>query len=132
MVNTLTRIFLAILFLTSSSILPMGDFSLMQELPAMYHNYTRLTTDVDAGVIDFIGDYLLGGKEIFNHNKNDKTDSSAGGVNFHNQANPLPFIFLKSLESKACVSELRKQVNTIQIPSISTAFQSNLFRPPIS
>ena len=131
MLSSVFRIFLALLFFTSSSVLPMGDFSLMQELPAMYHNYSRLTTAEDAGVIDFIGDYLLGGREIFNHNKNDKTDSSAGGVNFHHQANPLPIIFINATDSLSFVNELLKEVVTLKILSISPANRTDLFRPPI-
>ena len=131
MPSFLSRILLALLFFISGSILPMGDFSLMQDLPAMYHNYSRLTTDEDAGVIDFIGDYLLGGREIFDHNKNDKTDSRNGGVNFQHQANPLPIIFVNAHESLTFVNELPKEQVLLDILSISPANQTDLFRPPI-
>ena len=48
--------FMACLFLGSSIILPLGDFSLMRDIPQMYHNYTRITSDEEVGIIDFIGD----------------------------------------------------------------------------
>lgn len=131
MLNTLTRVFLAFLFLTSSIILPMGDFYLMQDLPSMYQNYTHLTTAEDAGVIDFIGDYLLGGKEIFDHNKRDKVDPSAGGVNFQHQANPLPVLFTTTLVLLTPVKELRYKLSIPDIKSILPAFSSTVFRPPI-
>ena len=53
----------------------MGDFSLMTDLPGMYRTYEKFITADEVGVIDFVGDYLLGGKSLLNHNHADKPES---------------------------------------------------------
>lgn len=81
--------FLANLLLAGSFLLPLGDFSLLRDMPRMYDNYTRITTPDELGVIDFIGDYLLNGKELFGNNKHDKCPAHDNDVQFQHEANPL-------------------------------------------
>ena len=50
--------------------LPLGDFSLMKDIPGMYLEYQKVANHEDA--FDFIGDYLLHGKELLGHNKHNK------------------------------------------------------------
>jgi len=75
----------------------------MQDIPGMYRNYTRITTQEELGITDFIGDYLLHGKEIFGHNGHDKPENNGNRVQFQHQANPLNVVFFKSC---SCVINL--------------------------
>jgi hypothetical protein len=87
---------LACLFLTGSIMLPMGDFSLTRDIPKMYENYTKITSQQEMGVIDFIGDYLLYGKQIFGHNEHDKVPAKGNEIQFQHQASPLNVVFLQT------------------------------------
>jgi hypothetical protein len=58
--------------LTGSLTLPLGDFSLLRDISKMCQNYTKIISEAEMGVIDFIGDYLFYGKQIFGHNEHDE------------------------------------------------------------
>jgi hypothetical protein len=49
MIKRITCGFLASLFLTDSVLLPLGDFSLLRDIPKMYQNYTRITSQEEMG-----------------------------------------------------------------------------------
>ena len=72
--------FLGVYFLLGSIVLPLGDFSLIRDLPRMYHAYEKLADPNERGIADFIGDYLLGGKMIFGHNKNDAPENGKSTI----------------------------------------------------
>ena len=132
MVKRVISIFLAFWFLTGSVLLPLSDFSLMQDIPGMYRNYAHLTTKEEFGVIDFIGDYLLHGKEIFGHNEHDKQQHGTNAVQFQHQANPLNVVFFNRALSLAGIPECH---NEYQIPKESfygSGYQKKLFRPPLA
>ena len=67
--------------LFGSIVLPLGDFSLLNELPRMYQAYEKVVTPDEKGVLDFIGDYLLNGKDLLNHNQHDEP-SKPGALQF--------------------------------------------------
>jgi hypothetical protein len=123
---------LACLFLMSSFILPLGDFSLMRDIPHMYRNYTGLTTKEELGVLDFVGDYLMHGKELFGNNVHDKTQNGDNSVQFQHQANPLlaeiPLILFR------LVYLPRNQVSQpiSNILQATTEYQNECFRPPLA
>ena len=85
---------LACVFVLSSIVLPLGDFDMMKDLPNMYHNYTKITSPEEAGLIDFIGDYLLHGKDILGHNEHDKIPAKGNEVQFQHQASQLNVVFI--------------------------------------
>jgi len=123
---------LACWFLATSIILPLGDFSLMKDLPRMYHNYTRITSPSEAGLIDFIGDYLLNGKDILGHNAHDKIPVKGNEVQFQHQASPLNVVFVKSVSLVIMAGKLsfdhpifNKQIKT-------SGYLNELFRPPLA
>lgn len=132
MINKLVTYFLSFLFLTGSILLPLGDFSLMQDIPSMYQNYAHITTQEELGITDFIGDYLLHGKEIFGHNEHDKSENSGNRVQFQHQASPLNVVFFKS-----CFCVINLPGNWIKHliyrkRSATYEFHDELFRPPLA
>jgi hypothetical protein len=122
---------LASLFLTSSVLLPLGDFFLMNDLPGMYNRYTRITSPDEVGIVDFVGDYLLHGKDLFGHNGNDKTPLKGSDIQFQHQANPLNVVFslpysinLFTVRYVAEHPDFKQQFRT-------SGYNNELFRPPL-
>lgn len=132
MLNKLVTYFLSCLFLTGSILLPLGDFSLMQDIPSMYRNYVHITTQEELSVTDFIGDYLLHGKEIFGHNGHDKAENDGNRVQFQHQANPLNVVFFKSCFCVVNVAENWVKHLVYRKRSATCEFHDELFRPPLA
>jgi hypothetical protein len=132
MFKQITSGFLVCLFLTGSIILPMGDFSLMRDIPKMYANYSKITSQEEMGVIDFIGDYLLYGKQIFGHNEHDKIPAKGNEVQFQHQASPLNIVFLHCTIT-LLVAPAAKPTHPIHSPTFYTGdYRNTLFRPPLA
>jgi len=125
-------LFFASLFLACSTLLPLSDFSMIRELPKMYRNYSRITTSDEAGVIDFIGDYLLQGKELFGHNRQDKTPNGSNNVQFQQQANPLQAVFLQVCLSLTHSVDYKKEHPVHNLAFPTSDYQNELFRPPLA
>ncbi|MDB5029864.1 MAG: hypothetical protein JWP71_585 [Mucilaginibacter sp.] len=123
---------MACLLLIGSVIFPLGDFSLTRDLPQMYRNYSKITTSDELGVFDFIGDYLLHGKEIFGHNANDKPQSSGNDVQFQHQPAPF-FVVLSSVHMRVLTIPQDIVTHTqIRIVVNTSDFKDKLFRPPLT
>lgn len=124
--------FFAGFFLTSSVVLPLGDISLIRDIPAMYRNYTQVTSDEEVGAIDFIGDYLLHGKDLFGHNEHDKVPAKGCDIQFQHQASPTNVIFnrIQLTLFSAPVSVLIHP--TYQSITYHSDYRKKLFRPPLS
>jgi len=132
MYKRIVACFLAGLFLTASVILPMGDFSLMRDIPGMYRNYTKITSPEEMGVIDFIGDYLLYGKQIFGHNERDKVPTKGNDVQFQHQASPLNVIFAR-LPVTSFNGSFSVSIHTsFYRPFYTSGYREKLFRPPLA
>jgi len=131
MKKKIVTVFLAFFLLSGGMILPLGDFSLMKDLPKMYQSYC----DIKSGkpdIIDFLGDYVLGGKDIFGHNKKDAPPKSDGSLQFQHQANSLPFF-------PSCLYEVSCPPNTLiskpvafQLFAPISDYQDELLRPPLA
>ena len=122
---------MAFLLLSGSLVLPLGDFSLLQDIPGMYGNYCKVTTPEELGVADFIGDYLLQGKDIFGHNKHDK--QAGKEVQFQHQADPLTIVLF--LRNGMLLSPLREPKNKYSVVNYQVCCSNHakaLFRPPIA
>lgn len=122
---------LACFFLMASVIFPLGDISLMGDIPGMYQNYTKITSAEELGVIDFIGDYLLHGKQIFGHNERDKIPAKGNDVQFQHQASP-PNVVFSNVHQVLFVAP----VAILSHPEFSPEFyisnnRNKLFRPPL-
>jgi hypothetical protein len=123
---------MACLFLGSSVLLPLGDFSLMRDIPQMYHNYAKITSEEEFGIIDFIGDYLMHGKDIFGHNEHDKVPAKGCDVQFQHQASPLNILFSHSMV-KVLVAPFAILTHSSFIPHFTTSdYRNELFRPPLA
>lgn len=129
MIKYLTTLFLGCYFLAGSMILPLGDFSLMPDLPSMYQSYCKVTTETP-DIIDFIGDYIWSGKDLLGHNKHDAP--AAGSLNFQHQASPSlyfsPIVFIICSKPKVCCAKPIVRSFLFQL----TDYKSETLRPPIS
>lgn len=120
------------IFLAGSIMLPLGDLSLMSDLPGMYHNYNKLTTPEEAGVFDFIGDYLLGGKALLGHNKNDKPETQSSAVQFQHTPAGFNFLYSRAETASLFIDDIKISHTQLQIPINTTEFHPELFRPPLA
>lgn len=112
--------------------LPLGDVSLMRDIPDMYGNYSKITTPEELGIIDFIGDYLLHGKEIFGHNKNDRTQESSGHVQFQHQAVPLNIMIPVQHIPMLAWQVFQKEYRPLMQPYLASGHLNELLRPPLA
>ncbi len=123
---------MACFFLGGSTLLPLSDFSLMQDIPDMYRNYTKITTADELGVIDFIGDYLLHGKDLFGHNEHDKPQSGADNVQFQHQANPLSIVLFTVHICVITRPEVQKAHRVCHKSITTSDYHQELLRPPLA
>lgn len=98
----------------------------------MYRNYSVITTSDELGVMDFVGDYLLQGKELFGNNRQDKAQTGDNGVQFQHQASPLQVILAAGHLTLILISESEKEHPVTQQPFLSSTFRNKLFRPPLA
>ena len=132
MVKRMITLWMACFFLAGSIFLPLGDFSLLRDIPAMYGNYSKIASPDELGVLDFIGDYMLQGKDLFGHNVHDKAQTPSNNVQFQHQANPLSIVFQTIPFNVLFVPELKnnyKPYNSITIPA---EYPKTLYRPPLT
>lgn len=64
--------------------LPLGDFSLLQDLPQMYQ-HCKTTEDKDMTAIDFITDHLINIDSIFDKHENGDDQKPHIPVQYHSQ-----------------------------------------------
>lgn len=131
MKKKIVTMFLAFFLLLGGMILPLGDFSLMKDLPKMYRSYC----DIKAGepdIIDFLGDYVLGGKDIFGHNKKDASPKSNGSLQFQHQANSLLFFPSCSYQVACSPGTLVSKPIAFQLFTPTSDYQNELLRPPLT
>lgn len=117
--------------LFGSIVLPLGDFSLIRELPRMYHAYEKVVSPDEKGVLDFIGDYLLQGKDLLNHNQQDG-QSKPGTLQF--QGSPTFAVTLQQslvLNWSACFVFHTKPSVPLHSGALSDYYPS-FFRPPLA
>ncbi|WP_426671384.1 hypothetical protein ACPPVU_09115 [Mucilaginibacter sp. McL0603] len=132
MVKKVITVLMACFILTGSVVLPLGDFSLTRDLPEMYRSYSKITTPEELGVLDFIGDYLLHGKEMFGHNNHDKSQNGSNTVQFQHQ--PVPFyVVLPPIHLSAITVHMDIVAHPpIGITAHTSEFKNKLFRPPLA
>ncbi|WP_295676945.1 hypothetical protein [uncultured Mucilaginibacter sp.] len=119
-------------FLAGSIVLPLGDFSLLRDIPGMYHNYKKITTPDELSLTDFIGDYLLQGKEIFGHNKHDKSENPVNNTQFRHQANSLQVLIPDFYLSDIKTAGNKKTYNSCNKPFVIAGYANELLRPPLT
>jgi hypothetical protein len=117
--------------LTCSIILPLGDFSLLNELPGMYHAYQKIATTEDQGIFDFVGDYLLGGKSLLGHNKHDRPDKT-NAIQFQHASAIVFIVHMHSLVYGQLPGFDTSAYNATHLPGKPTDYHSSLLRPPLA
>jgi len=118
-------------FLAGGAVLPLSDFSLMKDLPVMYHAYEKVASPEEVGVFDFIGDYLLAGKTILDHNKNDKPQSADAALQFQHSPNGSHLSFFKLELPYPSHENLTIRYTQLNNAIELTDFHAELFRPPL-
>jgi hypothetical protein len=132
MFKRITCCFLASLFLTGSLMLPLGDFSLLRDIPKMYQNYKKITSAEEMGIIDFVGDYLLSGKQIFGHNEHDKIPAKGDDVQFQHLASPLNIAILHRTVN-LLITPVAIITHIVHTHVFYTGdYRTKLFRPPLA
>lgn len=124
--------FISFYFLLGSIVLPLGDFSLIRDLPQMYRAYEKLADPKELGIADFIGDYLMGGKAIFGHNKNDAQETGKSNVQFQHAASFCSIVSLHAQTITTIVADAVITHSDISIPVNTSEFHSELLRPPLN
>jgi hypothetical protein len=122
---------LCLYFLAGSVILPLGDFCLLQDLPAMYQSYEKLVSADEEGVLDFVGDYLLGGRDIFGHNKHDAPENGKSAVQFQHASDCCSIVLVVAQKNNILI----KEYGGIVYPQLSVStdlpgFPEAPLRPP--
>lgn len=129
MIKSTIALFLAFYFLVGSTILPLGDFSLMSDLPGMYKSYSKVTAE-KPDIIDFLGDYVMGGKYIFGHNKHDAPLKSDGSTQFQHQATSFLYYSVSKYQLQVKPSIILDKPAIVSVLILTSDFQSESLRPP--
>ncbi|TCC98118.1 hypothetical protein EZ449_21600 [Pedobacter frigidisoli] len=111
--------------------LPLGDFSLIRDIPDMYRNYTHIASPDELSVADFIGDYLLHGKEIFGNNKQDKAQDNNNNVQFKHEASSLNIVLSDPYFCLLSPSRICPSYTNFGHLSFTSDFHDELLRPPL-
>jgi hypothetical protein len=129
MIKSTIALFLAFYLLVGSIVLPLGDFSLMGDLPGMYKSYCKVTAE-QPGIIDFIGDYVMGGKYIFGHNKQDAPLKTDGSTQFQHQATSFLLYTVSKYQLQLKPNILLSKPNIASVLLFTSDYQSESLRPP--
>ena len=117
--------------LFGSIVLPLGDFSLLNELPRMYRAYEKVVSPDEKGILDFVGDYLLNGKDLLGHNRYDQP-SKPGSMQFQHAATFAMISHQDEILSKPLLTESVSLPKAICLPFSLSDYHSQLFRPPLA
>ena len=124
-------ILLACFFLAGTTLLPLGDFSLMRDIPSMYRSYCKVRVGTPDPV-DFVGDYLLGGKDLLGHNSHDSPIKSDSSLQFQHQAvSFMVLLFYSKLPITLFAKALNRPVVN-HLLRLTTDYSSPVFRPPLA
>ncbi len=117
--------------LFGSIALPLGDYSMIKELPRMYQAYEKVVSPDEKGILDFIGDYVLNGKDLLGHNRHDQQPKS-GALQF--QGSPSFAVTLQpslTLPQPQLLNSGRKLPGHYLSATLSD-YHPSLFRPPLA
>jgi hypothetical protein len=131
MVKRTMAIFLTLYFLAGSVLLPLGDFSLIKDLPGMYHSYAKIKVG-KPDVIDFVGDYLMGGKSILGHNAHDDASKAGSDLQFQHQANMSLYFVPQVYQLQRLLLEPIAEYHIHTHTFHTSDYQNKLFRPPLA
>lgn len=97
----------------------------------MYQAYEKVVSPDEKGILDFIGDYVLNGKELLGHNKHDQP-SKSGALQF--QGSPSFAITLQQTITLTQLLPLSPDTKPSRQHFSATLsdFHPSLFRPPLA
>jgi hypothetical protein len=125
------NIFLLAFYSFGTFCLPLGDFSVLQDIPEMYR-HCKATEDKDMTPLDFITDHLVNIDGIFD--KHDSGDEQKPHEPQQKEHQGQPIVFFVTHFAFAIKQIIPFQVNPA-IPSdtfIPSDYISKTFRPPIA
>ena len=117
-------------YLFGTFCLPMGDFSVIQDLPQMY-SHCKATEDKDMTAIDFITDHLINIDCIFDKHDNGDEQKPHTPIQFRHSQSQTTFI-----AQQFYFSIIKPTSPQIKHPIFFedfnlTDYKSRIFRPPI-
>jgi len=127
--NKVVKIFLLIVYTFGTFCFPLGDYSIIGDLPAMYQ-HCKATEDKDLTPFDFVTDHLLNLDGLFDkHDNGDQQKPHKAIPNYHNSQTTFYFITNISYSTTPFylvdVKPLMRSLNFI--PS---NYVTLIFRPP--
>lgn len=116
--------------LLGSIVLPLGDYSMIKELPRIYQAYEKVVSPDEKGILDFIGDYVLNGKDLLGHNQHDQP-SKPGALQF--QGSPS---FAVTVQSSLTLTQplllgFGTKPSRHYFSAALSDYHPSLFRPPL-
>jgi hypothetical protein len=123
-------IFLFAFYTFGTLCLPLGDFSLLGEIPEMY-SHCKATEDNDMTPIDFITDHLLNIDGIFDkHNHGDEQKPHKPIQSHHPIQTTISFInYVDFSINKFYCFEEKPSIHSMEL--ILSDYITKIFRPPI-
>ena len=126
--------FLLIYYVFGSLVLPMGDFSMLPNLPKMYQN-CKATEHHDMNPFDFITDHLINIDGLFDAHGNgdEQKPHQPFPLQHHNFQVQycLPTLPNISLEQRAILPFEKRIMPVYQEFALTSAFLGCIFKPPI-
>lgn len=125
-----TNIFLLAFYSFGIFCLPMGNFSELNDLPAMYQ-HCKATEDKDMTPLDFITDHLINIDCLFDKHENGDEQKPHTPIQFHHQQAQNYFLTQAFKVSESNISIIPVQLPIYKESNYYSNFHSCVFRPPI-
>ena len=117
-------------YLFGSLCLPLGDFSILADLPQMYR-HCKATEDKDMTPIDFITDHLINFDEMFDkHDNGDQQKPHQPIQNHHQTQTVFSLITTYNISSKEIILTETKPI-IYKTSFVTSEYITTIFRPPI-
>jgi len=129
-----TSIFMFLYFALGNLILPMGDFSVLPSLPAMYV-HCKATEHHDMNPFDFITDHLVNIDGLFDAHDNGDEQKPHQPFPFHHL--PVQTLFIPQpliafqVELRVAIPAKKRIMPTFEERWHAEEFLGRIFRPPI-
>lgn len=124
------NIFLLVFYSFGAFCLPMGDFTILKDIPQMYR-HCRATEDKDINPVDFITEHLLNIDGIFEkHQNNDEEKPHHPFQNHNYQQTTFSFLTYFSI-SVMSFSPIKVEPIISDEIVLSSNYTSKILRPPI-
>ena len=124
-------IFLITYYTLGSTLLPLGDFSRLVDLPEMYR-HCKNTEDKDMTFVDFITDHLIDIDGLFDKHDHGDKQKPHTPLNFHPQQIQASFYKPYIADMNSMVFEVTKDYIPFIVNEVSFCHHNRIFRPPIS